>query len=317
MKNILSSLTLFGVMALALSGCLKDKGFDNNEYGINNPGGSPPAVGFADGKAPKTAVGLNATSSAQTIDVILNYTGAEPPSTDITVGLALDNSLVTAYNTSSGDNLTLAPAGSIVVPATVVIPAGQRFIIFKISVPSAASTVFNPSLAYGAGIKITSASNNVRIAGNLKSLVLNINIKNKFDGRYSLVFSNYHPSLNTTYAGGTTTVEMRTSGPNSVKIWFPLFGDFLNPAILGGSLTAFGAQSPEYTIDPVTNKVTVQNSFAGAVTFYTMKPGFDSRYEPGPPQKIICRWGYSYVAGDFALGASRDWTQNFTYLGPR
>ena len=67
MKKILLTSSLFAVMALLLTSCLKDKGFDNQTYGINDPDTQPPGVGFPLGTKTQ-GFGLNLTSSAQAVN---------------------------------------------------------------------------------------------------------------------------------------------------------------------------------------------------------------------------------------------------------
>ncbi len=323
MKKLSSSIFLLSFITLAFVGCLKDEGFNNNKYGINDPGASVPAVGFTEGIKVNDGnpIGVDASPTKQDYSFIINYTGSEPPASDIVINLALDNSVVTAYNNNpvhlNDPKLTIAPAGAISIPATVTIPKGQRYTTVNLSITD--GTLFDPSKKYAFGARITSVNNaGVQVAQNLSTVLVLISVKNKYDGKYSLVFTNYHPSSNPGYTGATVNVELRTSGPNSVKIYFPAAGGFFNPSILGGSLSYFGAQEPEYTINPVTKKVTVQNSFPGASTFYSMALGFDSHWEPGPPQKIFAKFGYGYGAGGvFDPAGNREWTQVFTYLGPR
>ena len=137
--------------------------------------------------------------------------------------------------------------------------------------------------------------------------------KNKWDGVYDLTFSNFHPVYNPNYDGSFTQVELKTTGPNSCKIYWPLAGGYYNPSVLNGGLQYYVSQEPEYTFDTITNKVTVQNASATAVTFYTMNPTFDSHYDT-ITQKIFCKWGYRYVGGQFDPTTSREWTQEFTRI---
>jgi hypothetical protein len=110
---------------------------------------------------------------------------------------------------------------------------------------------------------------------------------------------------------------MITTGSNTCKIYSPDFPGFYNPAILNGNFTAFGAQEPAYTVDPSTNKVTVQNAYVGAVTFYTMAAGFNSYYDPASRTYYV-KWGYNYDAGGvFNAATTREWTQTIKYLRPR
>jgi hypothetical protein len=147
-------------------------------------------------------------------------------------------------------------------------------------------------------------------------LGVEISAKNQWDGRYRLTWTNYHPTLNPGYTGAATDVEMHTTGPNTVKIFWPLAGVFACPSILSGGLSYFGIQEPQYTISTATNAVTVQNVAPGAVTFYTMATGFNSRYEPGT-KTFFAKWGYSYASPGVFDAGCREWTQQMVYLGPR
>jgi hypothetical protein len=142
-------------------------------------------------------------------------------------------------------------------------------------------------------------------------------VKNQYDGKYNITWTNYHPTSNPGYTGGTTTVEMHTSGGSSVKIYWPLYLGYYNPAILNGLLQPFGAQEPKYTVAS-NNSVTVQNSYLGAVTFYSMATGFNSRYDPAT-KTFYVKWGYGSGGPypPFDAATSREWTQTITYTGPR
>jgi hypothetical protein len=101
-----------------------------------------------------------------------------------------------------------------------------------------------------------------------------------------------------------------------VKLYWPDAGGYANPAILSGGFSYFGSQEPEYTINPTTNAVTVQNAFVGATTFYTMAQGFNSRFDPAT-KAMFAKWGYSYTTPGVFDASCREWTQEFTYLRPR
>ncbi|MBL7748997.1 MAG: hypothetical protein JNM19_16275, partial [Chitinophagaceae bacterium] len=65
MKRIINVAVLFAMMIVVFSGCLKDKGFDNYEYGINDPDTQPPGVGFPKAANKKNTVGLDVSGSNQ------------------------------------------------------------------------------------------------------------------------------------------------------------------------------------------------------------------------------------------------------------
>ena len=182
-----------------------------------------------------------------------------------------------------------------------------------ITIPDA--TLMNPSALYAIGFTITSVDAGGVISYS-KSVIIEIGAKNSFDGKYNITWTNYHPTANPGYTGASDAVELHTTGPNSCKTYWPAVPGYANPAILNGSLSYFGAQVAEYRIDPSTNVVTVQNVAAGAVTFYTMAVGFNSRYNVAS-KTIYAKWGYSYaVPGVFDAGC-REWTQTLVYTGPR
>lgn len=311
MKKI--SLILIAFTVVLATGCMKDKGFDNQEYGIKDPSGSStPGVGFnlKGGAGFIRPIGLDVSSTPQTIgveNVTIGYYANSNAPKDINVSIALDPSIVDDYNATNGTTIqVLDPSVYTITSQNLVIGAGKQNVAIDMIVNS--TLTLNPSTTYAIAFRIVNVDNGVKIASNMDKNLLIFNIKNKYDGRYEVVFTNVHPTLNPTGLGGTTEVEMWTSGPNSVKIYWPAPAAFANPAILNGGLQYFGSQEPEYTIDPVTNAVTVQNSFAGATTFYTMFPGYNSFYDPAT-KVIDTKWGYS--------GFTRVWTQNFRYLGPR
>jgi hypothetical protein len=87
MKKILLASVLFTAVSFMVAGCLKDKGFENNEYGINDPDKQPAGVGFPFGVKPKNDVGLDVSASAQTVNglVFVNLESGNPAPQDVTV----------------------------------------------------------------------------------------------------------------------------------------------------------------------------------------------------------------------------------------
>jgi hypothetical protein len=179
------------------------------------------------------------------------------------------------------------------------------------------ATLLDLNSKYGMGFTISTIDGTGKIAPAQKTVVVEIGIKNDYDGVYRLVFTNYHPTLNATYGPQSNTeVELRTTAANRVKLFWPDAGGYANPAILSGGFSYFGSQEPEYTINTTTNAVTVQNSFPAAATFYTMATGFNNRYFPST-RSMTVKWGYSYTTPGVFDASCREWTQEFTYLRPR
>jgi len=251
-KIFLASVLSTALVGLLLTGCLKDKGFDNHTYGINDPDTQPAGVGFplGTGAKAKNSYGLNVSASTQVVNdlVYVNLESGNPAPADIQVTLQINNSVISSYNTANGANIQVLPTALYTIPSlTLTIPAGQRNVKVPVNVLSTIS--LNPNLAYGIGLSIVSATGNVVVAGNLKDLLIEFSIKNKYDGKYNLKgVHNRSPYL----FPFNLTVHMITTGPNSVALWNPARAEFAQPiGTAPGTVSSYGeAVSPNFTFDP-------------------------------------------------------------------
>ena len=221
---------------------------------------------------------------------------------DVHVTLIAKPSLVSADPTAQ-----LLDAALYNTTMIVTIPAGSQIGYLTINFPEI-NNMLPSLLGYGLGLSILSADNGILVNNTHKDTYIKFQKKNILDGRYSLSFTNVHPTLNPNGLGGTVNVELIMSGPNSAKIYWIDNAWFTNPSIINGSLSYFGSQEPEYILDPTTDSITVQNSFTGTTTFYSMYPGYSSYFNRST-RKLYAKWGYSNF--------TRYWTQEFTYLGQR
>ena len=197
---------------------------------------------------------------------------------------------------------------------TVTFNPGEFVKFLKINIDP--SLLISLGKRVGLGFQLAEASG-ARISNSLFQVGVEISAKNAYDGVYNCTWTNYHPTLNPGYTGSTTEVEMHTTAVNKVKIYWPLAGAYCAPAILSGGLSYFLAQEPEYTVNTSTNAITVQNAAPGAVTFYSMATGFNSRYDPAS-KTIYAKWGYNYGAGGaFDPANTREWNQTMVYVRPR
>jgi len=307
MKKILSTTTLIIALSVAFTSCLKDKGFENNEYGINDPDTQPPGVGFPLAANKKNTVGLNVSGSNQEVNDILfvNLNAGITAPSDIQVTLALDSQIVKDYNTANGTAIKVMNYSLFSLPSTTVtIPAGDRNAQIAINVPS--TLMLDPNSSYGVGVKITAVSGNYVIAGNLKNLMIEFTIKNKYDGRYNL--RGYHNRTSPDYSAPyDENVSMITTGPNSVSMFWNAVNLFAHP-IAGGS-GYYGSFGTNFYFDLNTNVMTAWDFTPYATTFpCTVAPG--SRYDP--VDKIIyANFWYNNNPG------GRAFFDTLRYLGPR
>lgn len=270
MKKILSSsLIILAALAIAFTGCLKDRGYDNHTYGINDPDTQPPGVGFPRAATAKNTVGLDAgvgTNQAINDYVFVKLETGTPAKSDVHVTLVLNDGLRTAYNTANGTNILAMPAAYYNVAFNVIIPAGATGGQIPINIPS--TIPLDPSSSYGVGLTITSVDGGYKIASNLKNLFLEFTLKNKYDGNYKMDLNLKGWAAysiaddNNFYTWGSngdgTSIFMITGGPNSVRLYDSWgFHDFIQPAFGpgGASATGFGATAPRFTFNTATNQL--------------------------------------------------------------
>jgi hypothetical protein len=272
-------------------------------------------------------ISLNLQTTPQTF-ALLEIRRDVPNETELnktTVVIIQQNQVVISdFNSANGTSYVVLPYSSFTVdPANprsgndfrVTFNPGEFFKEIKITIPDA--TVLDPGESYALGFRIASVDGGGKISGDQNEILVEIGLKNKWDGKYTLHGDFYHPTQSPNWDPFTVDVEMWTSGASSVKMYFPDLGGFYHPGLFLGTLSAFGAQEPEYTINPATNAVTVQNSYPGAVTFYTMFAGYNSHYDPAT-KTIYAKFGYNLgPGGTFVSGSSRAWTDTLIYNGPR
>ena len=304
MKKILS--LVLATIVLAGTGCLKDKGFEANKYGINDPDNSAKGVGFPLGANASNSRAVEISTTEQTFDVTINLESGVAADQDVHVQVVSNPGVISTFNAST------VPAGTIVaVPASlfnfsaaVTISKGSRFATFKVKVPN--TTTLNPNITYGIGLSLASVDGGYLLAQNLKNVLFVISVKNKYDGKYSEKGYFNHPSYANPF---TLSVQLWTTGPNSVVLYYPPFDEFDRPFnVGGGSINRFADIAPVFTIDPTTNKVTVVNYFSTGSAL-TLDPAYNSRYDPAT-KTIYAKYGYN-------AARTRDWTDTLTFTGPR
>jgi hypothetical protein len=325
MKKITLNLLLIAALSFAFTSCLKDKVFENFEYGINDPDTQPPGVGFPRGSAAKYSVGINLTPAPQAITgaVFVNLESGSPAPADIQVTLT-DNTtaLLNAYNAANGTSILPLPTSQYTLPLTLIIPAGARNAEVPITVSNA--DLLDPNKSYAVGVTISAVSGNYIIAQNLKNLLIEIGLKNKYDGVYNL--KGIHNRTPYTFPF-ETTVEMWTTGPNSVAMYWPAGGDFGQPIGIGpGSVNWYGnAVSPNFHFNPATDlctNVTLQVGNAVTLAMVTLDAVADmnpdgpivNRYEPGANAPST---GKMYLSFQYNGNDLRRFYDTLSYTGPR
>lgn len=187
MKNKFIKLSAFVFATVALASCLKDKNFDNGSAGIENDQAQQKVVSI-ELTTTDTLNFLNtsfaAAATTSTFNLVpIQIAGGAAATTDVHVVVALDPTLVTAYNLANGTAYTTPASSTYTIPSlTVTIPAGQSRGYVQISlIPN---NFIGLSSAFG--LRIVSVDGGYLVAAGYKSYgVAAFGIKNEFQGSYS------------------------------------------------------------------------------------------------------------------------------------
>lgn len=309
-------LLLMAFMSVTVTSCLKDKGWEDGKYGsVKNTEGEE-WVSIPKASKGVNVIGIEAKNQAQAIDLFqVSYDYVNPASSDITVTLKVNNSLV---HVNGQDSLAL-PSNSYTVPSLkVVIPAGKRLSdVLKISL---STNQIDPTKIYGIGFTIESTSSpSIKIPSNLKDVVFSFNIKNKYDGEYEVTgtmvdhgsasLTGYFPMKYWLITSGKTTVD----GFDPV-VW----EDYFIPIRSGSALSGYGSFSPTFTFDDNDNIVSVTNIYgqpSGNGRSAALDPSGVNKYDPST--KTIKVKFFMYQPSVVANGPRVEFDWTMVRKGPR
>jgi len=298
---------LFGLFALiiAVAGCLKDKGFEDQQYGIQIAGLK--AVAFPQTSQSPVVVGITGQPAPVVVaGPLLAIEDAGAPAANVTVKLAYDQDLVVA------EGLVPLPAGTFSLNTLdAVIPAGSKTLgELKLTVTN--SDVLDPNIKYGVGFKIVSVDQGYKIAANQSSMIIGFAIKNKYDGIYNLKGNHNRVPYTFPY---DTEIHLVTTGPATVIFYWPEVESNGHPIGVGAgnSLSWYGAGiSPVIEFNTTSNLVTKVFNNPPNPTVITMFTGAGSRIGKFDPatKAITVDWNYNN-------NPLRAFFDNLTYIKPR
>lgn len=324
MKNIsIKIISLLVLITMSLSSCLNDL-----EDFIGQFSGSPAIAELSEASNPSTGTIvreiIDPTVPAE-FTLRVNIASANYFSTDITVTLAIDNALVTDYNTEKGLS---GAAAAVPIPAAalatssydVVIPAGTREIDWEFSID--ATLVPNPtSTFYILPVKIVSATGGVVVSGNYAEKLIRVLARNKYDGKYTVTgtfvdyitpaWLGYYPkNVNLITLGGDLVSKYDTD--NS------LYGYIFDT---GAGLSQFGNWTPTFKFDVVTdNVIDVINSTPDAAprsrtaALWTGAGANANKFFPATHNIEV---SYNLVQQNVTPVVRSLVVETYTYVGPR
>jgi len=302
MKRFSTSLLPILLLAIsaAMTGCLKDKNFDNGSIqSVHNNGQNENVIEIqltatsADNFLLTAFDASNVDTVFNLIPVVLNApTGAKE---DINVTLAPNPGLLADYNTANGTSYAIPDNSmyTLVSPGlTVKIPAGSRVGYLQIK--------FKPSTFLGGDWAFAYSIASIdkpayAISGNLKNGIAAIIIKNQYDGKYKSQGNFTHPVAANTSSwlfGDGIVRDLVTSSATAVYI-YPL----------ETAAVTFGVEL-DLTIN---GDNTVRTDFVGTTDDPDAVPN-PSYYNPATRSFHIDAW-YG--------GHTRHLVDSLVYIGPR
>lgn len=283
-KNIFNKFLLVCGLALGLTSCLKDKGYEDGLYGaVRNVEGKEYISIPVAAKNPNT-LGLESKSGVQNIELfVASYDYVDPAAADISATLTVNNALVTAADPT----VLILPASSYSLPNNkVTVPAGSR--ISNKFVLALNTSTLDPTKKYGIGFTVSSVSKEgVQIPSNLKDVVYIFSLKNRFDGVYKINFKmDVAADRNADWKGPyayPNDVQLITTGPNSVVMYNTTFATGDNHPLMTPAVSGFGSTRALFTFDQNNKLISVVNDFPNPSNgrAFEINPSVTtSRYDP-------------------------------------
>jgi hypothetical protein len=321
-KSSIKILTLLALVTMFLTSCLNDL----QDY-LGAFSSVPAVAEILDPLSPSTGlIVYQFVDPSKKITVKLHVNVAAPNllKTDTKITLALDNALITAYNTAH--TLTGLDAG-IPVPAAaltiasydVTIPAGTREALFEFTVDP--TKIANPAALNIIPIKIASADNGVIVSGNYGTSLVQILGRNSFDGEYTVTgtFIDYVTASWTAWYPKTihliTTSAYTCSRYDVGEDW-----DLYVFDTGGGALSGYGSWSPYFKFDASNNVIDVINTYAPVAPrnrkahLYTGPDAVINKFDPVTKTLDVAY----YLSQDDVVPVNRNKiTEHYVYVKPR
>ncbi|MEZ0542383.1 BT_3987 domain-containing protein [Fibrella arboris] len=193
MKRLIS-LSLIGSLALSLTSCLKDDAHYVDFAGAASVIDIPTSAFY--GVVANNGLTIQSTPLSYSFNV--NLSGPQTLGQDVTVNLAVDPAVLTAYNTANGTAYKPLPSTLYQLSTTsTTIKAGQRLAPVSITFYSGADKITNPTAYndanYALAVRVTGTNNNLAVSSNYGYKIISLKLKNQYDGTYLATGVFNHP----------------------------------------------------------------------------------------------------------------------------
>lgn len=313
----LRSLLLIAFVPALLTSCLKSK----DSLGVIADDGSITS-GIFDrfyyGEAKSFA--LTGSPAIETLDLLdMRYSAPRKKAGKIHVVMAVDNSLVTTYNTNNGTNFVALPANAYTLPEGLEFdfqPGNEGRYTFHLTLNK---NNLNLQNAYAIGFKMVSVSEGV-VDALQKNIVCTILVKNKYDGRYEINGSFYDAARPDFVAIYPLEWQLVTTGPATCKVQDAVNFGTPTPAYLfyvtsSGGYSYYGSFGLNISFDANDNVSAVTNFYgqpSGNGRSANLDPSGINKYNNGTIK--IKYW----MDQPSVITPHRSYfDETWTYLGPR
>ena len=230
------------VLIVSLSSCLKNGNYYTDFSAVNGSVDLPLAAANSNGVI---TFAYDATVTTTSIPVYVNLASPGTLGKAVTATLALDTAFLNQYNAANSTAFVVMPDSIFSVTSwNRTIPAGKRLDSMVVTFNFAKMDLSQP---YVFPVTIASSSEPIE---QWNHLLLNVAVKNKYDGKYSMTikltgWGSYGISDGPQYSW-PSKVGFVTTGANSGNIVTNEVGASQGGFTSAGALTGFGAAVPNY-----------------------------------------------------------------------
>ncbi|RWY52477.1 BT_3987 domain-containing protein [Mucilaginibacter gilvus] len=199
------------LFALAgLSSCLKDDSHYVDFAGATPLVELPSAANVGGSGGLFQALALDISATPVSVSLAVNLAAPKTLGSDLAVKLSVDPAALTAYNTANGTSYQLLPASYYTSTLSATIKAGTNLSAFVINVNSALIDPANTNYV----LPLTITDGGGQQISNYKTVLYNVQVKNKYDGDYKTTGTRVHPTLGP--FPFSYNVTMSTAGATSI-----------------------------------------------------------------------------------------------------
>lgn len=287
-RNIIISFLLMAGITVIVSGCLKDKLYDEGRIQSEHATGPQPQVVevrlTASSNTNFLTLSMNNSPADTIMDLVpINLATPGPATRDIHVTAALDSTLVDQYDTANSTNYE-TPLSSMYTIVNPVVTISKGSHVGYVQIKFKISDFLGGSWALGFRIVSIQEPGYV-VSGNLNTGIVSIGVKNQYDGIYTNSCAIYKSGALLTNTNGNVTLATVNAGTVATNS-------------LGNYFTPYDC---EFTVNP-DNSVIVSSS-----NFSVTNVG-PNTYDPSSKTIHV---KFSILSGKYVFD------QTLVYSGPR